>query len=423
MAPPQRFALVDVNNFYVSCETVFNPKLVGKSVVVLSNNDGCAVSRSAAAKAVGIKMGEAWHLVGKRGEGTVALSSNYCLYADLSNRVMTILASQAPALEVYSIDEAFLDVSGIPDITNFGRRVRSQILQWTGLPVCVGVGSSKTRAKISNFVAKKNPPHGGVFDIESLGMADQTSLLASIPVDEVWGVGRRIAVRLAKLGVATVADLRDRPPAEIRSHFGVVLERTVRELNGESCLDLEELAPAKKQIMCSRSFGREVETFAELREAVLAYVSRAAEKLRGEGAIAGAVQVFVQTNPFKESAAQYSRGLTIAMPGGTDDTIELGQAVARGLKAIYRPGYRYKKAGTMLMNLSPKAHRQATLFESPEQRARRDRLNAALDCVNDRFGRNALMLAGAGIDRTWLMNRNLLSPAYTTRWSQLAVVH
>lgn len=418
-----RVALIDVNNFYASCEAVFDPRLAGQPVVVLSNNDGCAVARSAEARARGIKMGEPWHLVGERGRGVIALSSNYELYADMSNRVMRMLAAAAPALEIYSIDEAFLDVSGIPAVSDFGRGLRAQIRQWTGLPVCVGIGSTKTRAKIANFVAKKNPSQGGVFDIEALDEAAETAWLASIPVNEVWGVGRKLAVRLAALGIASVADLRDRPAAEIKSLFGVVLARTVRELRGEPCLKLEALAPAKQQIMCSRSFSREIETFDELREAVLTYVSRAAEKLRGQGAIAGGVQVFVQTNNFKVDAPQYSRGLTVMLPGASDDTLELGQAAVRGLRALYRPGFKYKKAGTMLIDLTPKAQREATLFEYPHARDKRDRLNAVLDRVNLRFGRNSLRLAGAGFHRAWSMQRQHLSPAYTTEWAALPVAH
>ena len=290
------------------------------------------------------------------------------------------------------------------------------------MPVCVGIAATKTRAKLANYLAKKNPSYGGVFDLEAVDQAAQTNLLAAIAVNEVWGVGRKLAARLAALGVTTVADLRDRPPAEIRAHFGVVLERTVRELRGEACLELEEVAPAKQQIMCSRSFSREVATFDELREAVLCYVSRAAEKLRAQGAVAGAVQVFVQTNNFKPDLRQYSRGLTVMLSGASDDTLELGQAAVRGLRTIYRAGFKYKKAGTMLVDLAPKGQRQAGLFEDPRQRARRDRLNGALDRVNVRFGRDALGLAGAGVRREWSMQRQRLSPAYTTDWTALPIV-
>jgi DNA polymerase V len=417
-----RIALVDVNSFYASCEQVFDPRLVGKPVVVLSNNDGCVVARSAEAKALGIRMGEPWHLVGARGAGVVALSSNYALYADMSNRVMRILGDAAPALELYSIDEAFLDLTGVAAPAALGAELRRRIRQWTGLPVCVGIGSTKTRAKIANHVAKKRAQHAGVFDLEALAGGEQTQLLRDIDVGEAWGIGARLTARLAAFGVRNVADLRDAPRVAVREHFGVVVERTARELAGEACLTLEEVTPRKKQIMCSRSFSRDVETFEALREAVLTYVTRAAAKLRDEGSVAGALQVFVMTNPFKPERPQYSRGCTVPLAGASDDTLQLAATALRGLQAIYRQGFRYKKAGVMLVELAPKAQRQATLFDDAEQLRRRDRLNTALDRINGRFGRDTVHLAGSGVERAWAMCRRNVSAAYTTGWDDLPVV-
>ncbi|MHA7835734.1 MAG: Y-family DNA polymerase, partial [Algiphilus sp.] len=247
-ASEPRFALVDVNNFYVSCEQLFQPRLVGKPVVVLSNNDGCVVARSPEVKALGIRMGHPWHQLQReaRLHGITAFSSNYTLYADMSQRVMTILGGMCPAQEVYSIDECFCDLTGLPQPAEQGRCMRQRIAQWTGLPVCVGIGSTKTRAKLANHIAKKQSQHGGVFDLEACDAVAQSRLLEDIPVDEVWGIGRRIGESLRAMGIATAVALRDADRARIRQRFNVVIERVVRELQGVSCLDLEEVAPTKQ---------------------------------------------------------------------------------------------------------------------------------------------------------------------------------
>lgn len=424
MRPPAScFGLVDVNNFYVSCERVFNPTLEGKAVVVLSNNDGCAVARSPEAKALGIKMGEPWHLIRQtKGVGVLALSSNYTLYASQSNRVMKILADLAPRVEIYSIDEAFLQGDGIEDLHAFGHLARDRIRQWTGLPVCCGWGSTKTRAKLSNFVAKKRAEHAGVFNLEALSADDQAQLMSEIPVSEVWGVGSRLTPRLEALGIRTVLELRDANPRRIREQFSVVLQKTVEELRGTSCLPLELTTPPQQQIMCSRSFGRDVVDAHELREAALTYVSRAAERLRKQQLIAGGLTIFAHTNPFA-NLPQYSRTLTIPLPVATDDTRILASYTAAAIAKIFRPGFRFKKAGAMLTDLRPRTARQATLFASVDDQERRSRLNVAMDSLNTRFGRDTLALAGAGLDRGWKMQRRNLSPAFTTRWEDLPVVN
>lgn len=415
-----RLALVDVNNFYASCEAVFNPKLKGRPLVVLSNNDGCVVARSAEAKALGVKMGQPWHLIqdlAKR-HGIIAYSSNYTLYADMSNRVMTILGDMVPSREVYSIDECFVNLSGIADFHEHGVSIRQRVQQWTGLTVCVGIAGTKTRAKLANRIAKKHPEYGGVFDLDALRPSEEQAWLQQMPVGDVWGIGRRLEEQLGTLGIRSVADLKGADPKAIRQRFSVVVERIVEELRGVSCLSLELLTPAKQQIMSSRSFGNTVTEEQELGEAVATYVSRAAEKLRSQDSLAGAVHVLLETNPFKD-VPQYFNSTTIRLPFATDDTLTLTKFALWGLGKLYRRGFQYKKAGTMLMHLQPKGQRQVTLFEDPEKIERRDRLNQAMDRLNLRFGRGTLALAAGGTGSRWHMQRANLSPCFTTRLEDL----
>lgn len=420
----RRYALVDVNNFYASCEAIFDPKLSGKPVVVLSNNDGCVVARSAEAKALGIKMTQPWHFIRREVEkqGVIACSSNYALYQDLSNRIVQILRDMAPGLEVYSIDESFLDLSGIQHLIPHGHAIRARVKQWTGLTVCVGVGCTKTRAKLANHIAKKHPEHGGVFDLESLSRQQQDDWLQRIPVDEVWGIGRRMAPKLQQIGIHTVQDLRDADPQGMRHRYSVVLARTVEELRGVSCLALDEVQPDRQQILCSRSFGRDIESFEELREAVLTYVSRAAEKLRGQHSEAGALQVFIRTNPFKPDVPQYANSTTVRLSRATADTRLLAKTAVHLLRKLYRSGYRYQKAGVMLSELRPKTNHQGSLFETQDDLMDTASLNQTLDTINQRFGRGAIALAGAGIQRGWTMRQARVSPQYTTRWEDIPVV-
>ncbi|MCZ2112760.1 MAG: Y-family DNA polymerase, partial [Anaerolineae bacterium] len=350
------FALIDGNNFYVSCERVFDPKLEGRPVVVLSNNDGCVVARSQEVKALGVKMGVPWFQLRDlaKQHGIVAKSSNYSLYGDMSARMMAVLGRFSPDQEIYSIDECFLDMDGFGhlDLSAYGQEIRARVRQWLGLPVCVGFGATKTLAKLANHAAKKRPEFGGVCDLAALSAAAQDALLASIDVGEVWGVGHRGTPRLKALGLDNVKALRDADAKWLRREFSVVLERTVTELNGIPCIDLEDAAPAKQQIMSSRAFGAYVYDLAGLEEAVATYVGRAAEKLRRQGSVAGAVQVYVRTNPFKEDHPQYQRGLTVPLPDPTDDTRLLVRAALLGLRRIFKPGYAYQKAGVMLMDLT-----------------------------------------------------------------------
>lgn len=419
------FALVDCNNFYASCEKLFDPKLTSKPVVVLSNNDGCVVARSAEVKALGIPMGVPWFKIQKEAKqyGIVAFSSNYALYADMSNRVVEVLGQFTPNLEVYSIDESFLDLSGFNrDLVEYGQEIRQRIQQWLGLAVCVGIAPSKTLAKLANHCAKKSlAGSGGVCDFTTMTESKLTQLFADIEVGEVWGVGRKIEARLADMGITTVLQLREADPDLIRSKFSVVLERTVRELRGVSCMDLEEVAPDKQQIMCSRSFGQYVYDRDQLEEVVASYVARAAEKLRKQASLAGALMVFIRTNPFNPKEPQYQRSMTIPLPEATADTRVMVNWALKVLRRIYRPGFGYQKAGVMLSELRPKAMAQASLFVDPDT-DRGHRLMATLDVINQRWGRGTLRSAAEGMEKPWQMKRQRLSPSYTTDWEGLPMV-
>ncbi|MCF8173076.1 MAG: Y-family DNA polymerase [Candidatus Methylopumilus sp.] len=427
MARAPIFALADVNNFYVSCERVFQPQLEHVPMVVLSNNDGCAVARSAEVKALGVKMGTPWFKMKAlaKEHGILALSSNYTLYGDMSNRATAVLRDFSPDIEVYSVDESFLRVEAVAHlyggVTAMGQQIRQRVKQWTGLPVCVGCGPTKTLAKIANHLAKKNPEFEGVCDLHAIPRPERLQWMSQLEVGEVWGVGKRIAKRLNAMGVETVLDLRNISIKEIRAQFGVVMERTCNELRGISCLELEDVAPAKQQIMSSRSFGSPVTTLAELREAVASYVSRAAEKLRAQQSVSAAIHVFIQTNRFKESDLQYSEGLLVPLPDPTDDTRLLASAATLGLSLIFKPGYQYKKAGIMLTLISDKAKRQQTLFDDPLQRAQSAKLMAAMDAINAEFGRDTVRTGANGTEKRWAMRSENRSPRFTTQWDELPI--
>ena len=428
-AKAQLFALVDVNNFYVSCERVFNPALENRPVVVLSNNDGCAIARSNEVKALDVKMGTPWFQMQAlaRQHNIVALSSNYALYAEMSSRVVSILRGYSPEVEVYSIDESFLDLGGLkklwPSFTALGQSIRQRMRQWIGLPVCVGIGPSKTLAKLANHIAKRNPYFNGVCDLASMDEAQRTDLMAAIEVGEVWGVGGRINTYLQAAGIRTVKDLRDTPRAWLRSRFGVVMERTGNELRGISCLALEEVAPPKKEIVSSRSFGQLVHALPDLSEAVANHASSAAEKLRAQGSVCNAIQVFIQTNRFREQDPQYGGSIVIPLPNASADTRLLVRAALFGLKKIYRPGYAYKKAGVMLMGIGEAQVAQGSLLPEHGADARSKRLMQAIDALNARYGRNTVSVFSVSSPQPWAMRREAMSPCYTTRWSDLPVAH
>ena len=419
-------ALVDCNNFYVSCERVFNPRLEGKPVVVLSNNDGCVVARSDEVKAMGVKMGEPWFKLEKlaRQRGIIALSSNYTLYGDMSARVMSILATFSPRQEVYSIDECFIDLDGFtPEtIADYGQTIRKTIRRNVGIPVCVGIAGTKTLAKLANHCAKKGlAGRDGVCDFGRTDDAELGKLFAGIPVAEVWGIGSKIAEKLLAMGIRTTWELRVANPGKIRRQFSVAVERTVKELNGVPCIELDAAGTPRQQIIVSRSFGREVSSLDDLAESVAYFATSAAEKLREDGSVAASVCVFIQTNPFKEKAPQCQRSIIVPMEQPADDTARLVSAAILGLKTIYRTGFGYKKSGVLLMGLQPKGTIQAMLFDDPVEQAKSARLMQVMDSINRRMGPGSMTVAASGTRKHWAMRRDRKSPNYTTEWGELPV--
>lgn len=420
-----RIALVDVNNCFVSCERVFDPKLEGRPVVVLSSNDGCVVARSNEAKALGIPMGMPWFKMKHFArEEIVPLSSNFALYSDMSNRFMSILSTFSPNIEIYSIDECFLDLSGISsDLVQYAQQIRKRVKQWVGLPVSIGIGPTKTLAKLANHVAKKRGEWMGVCDVASLEETGIDRLLSEIEVGEVWGVGRRLQASLNSIGMKSALDLKHAGQAKMRALFGLNIERAVSELNGAACFDLEETSPNRHGITSSRSFGRPVFSSGELEDSVSLHVSIAAQKLRNQGSVCGAVQVYIRTSPFLPEG--YSMGSTVPLANPCDDAILLLKAALSGLKKIYRPGYAYAKAGIMLIGLSEKGRRTADLFEDRRETGRRSKLMEAMDEINLRYGSNKI---GPGISaisgsRPWSAKKENRTPAYTTDWQSLPVAH
>jgi len=420
---PPIYALVDCNNFYVSCERVFNPALEGRPVVVLSNNDGCIVSRSAEVKALGIGMGvpvfEVKDLIEKYGIQT--FSSNYALYGDMSRRVMETLNGFAPEIEIYSIDEAFLNLAGLnkTNLAGYAQNIRATVRRWTGIPVCVGIAGTKTLAKLANRAAKKFSK-SGVLDMTIMPAVELDALLSRIAVEDVWGIGPAISRVLKARGIQTALDLRGADIRWIKERFGIVAVRTVLELRGDPCIPLELHRPAKKNICVSRGFSRPVESLAELREAVAAYATRVAEKARRAGLAAGVLTVFVHTNRFRDEP-QYSNAASIRLSVATGDTAELIQAAFRGLDSIFREGYRYAKAGVLLGEIVQASRVQPDLFDERD-RDRAGRLSKAMDLLNADMGAGTLHYAATGFKRSWQTKFMRRSPRYTTRWNELPAV-
>lgn len=415
------FALVDCNNFYASCERVFQPALRGQPVVVLSNNDGCVIARSNEAKALGIEMGAPWHLYRKRFEeqGVVVRSSNYTLYGDMSARVMRILADFTPELEIYSIDEAFLDLRGIDRLEAHVQRLRATVGQWTGIPVSVGVAPTKILAKVANRLAKKMPAANGFLALTDEG--SQIEALSRLALTDLWGVAARMAKRYMAEGIGTPLELREADPQDLRARFGVVTQRLALELRGVPCLPLELLAPDRKSIVASRSFGQALTAQDQVAEAVSAFASRAAIKLRRQGLATAHLSVFLQTNPFREQDAQYMPTQRVTLPVATSDTAKLIAAAHAALSAIWRDGYRYKKAGVMLVNLVKASMVGEGLFDERDAPRSLARMKM-LDGLNSRFGRDAVCFGRTHAHRPWLMRHEMLSPQYTTDWDDLLAV-
>jgi len=420
---PRSIALIDVNNFYVSCERAFNPKLIGQPVVVLSNNDGCAVARSNEVKALGVPMGMPWFKLKQLAQqhGIIGLSSNYALYADMSNRVMSILRAYSPDQEVYSIDESFLDLTGFAsrDLIQYGQHMRKRILRWTGLPVCVGIGSTKTLAKLANHCAKKQAVFNSVCNFNTMPAAAFDDLLGQLDVAEIWGVGRKLAPKLQVLGFNTVLDLKRANPERLRQQFSVVMEKTIRELNGTVCIELEEISPAKQQIVRSRSFGHAVSDYNSLAESITLYMSSAAQKLRTQQSFAGSVYVYIRTSPFKPDEPTYSNGLRIPLPNPTDDTRLLVNFALWGLKQIYKANYNYAKAGVMLGEIVSIEGVQTDLFSQMQATPKSSALMSTMDSINRKMGKESIKLASEGFKRPWKMKQGNKSPSYTTKWEDV----
>ena len=428
------YALVDGNNFYVSCERVFRHSLQGRPVVVLSNNDGCAIARSNEAKALGIAMGAPWFKIKhmEESDGLVALSANFALYGDLSDRMMSLAAGLGPRQEIYSIDESFIDLTGVRgDLVERSYKIRARILQWVGIPCCIGIGSTKTLAKLANHIAKTAERKPGVYpeklaqicNLSALPQEELEAVLAATAVGEVWGIGRRISAQLVEGGVATVLDLVRADTATIRSKFSVVVERTVRELQGTQCVDLESLPQPKQEIACTRSFGHPITELHELAEAVTEFASRAAQKLRKQHSLTGQVLCFIRTSPFR-SDPQYSRSITVPLRRPSADTGQVVAAALAGLRAIYRPDYNMAKAGVMLLELQSDSVQQQELALEDDDLVERSQLMEALDGLNLRYGKGTLSMASAGLAgdrRAWSMKQERRTPAYTTNWNDLAV--
>jgi DNA polymerase V len=413
-----RFALVDCNNFYCSCERVFNPRLISVPVVVLSNNDGCVVARSEEAKKLGIKMGAPAfknEAMFKR-NGVQVLSSNYALYGDMSARVMSTLRTMAEHIEVYSIDEAFLSLEDSQG-ESFARELRARVRQWTGIPVSVGIGATKTLAKLANRWAKKNPHLNGVFDLTAV---EPDEILARIECEDIWGIGRRTAAKLARVGIRTALDLRRADIPWIRDELGVVGERIARELNGISCVELEELPVSKKAIASARSFGHQVESIEKIQQALSTYIARVAEKLRAGKLLASRMEVFVETNPFKPESPQYHASAQATFMPPTDQTPELISSGISLLRRIYRPGFQYKKTGVMLTDLIPGDRVQMSLFEEGD--GQQSHLQSVVDQLNRKLGQNTIRYASMGMEQTWKMRQLRKSHCYTTHWDELLVV-
>ena len=433
LSPLPQFALVDVNNFYVSCERAFNPRLAGVPVVVLSNNDGCAVSRSAEAKQLGVQMSTPWFQMQDLAHrhGIVALSSNYALYGDMSSRVVAILHGFTPDVEVYSIDESFLRVEHLQQLyrsrSALGQAMRQRIALWTSLPVCVGFGTSKTLAKLANHLAKTDPAWDGVCDLSAMDAMARHGAMEKLGVSTVWGVGRRLAARLEPMGIRTVLDLARTDPVRVRQRFGVVLERTVHELQGISCLALDDLATPRQQIMATRSFGSEVSSLAALREAMAWHVESAATRLRAQDSMAGAVYVFIQGNRFRPTNVRGHTdhaGTVVQLEQPSGDSRVLTTAAWAGLQRIYRAGCAYKKCGVMLVDISARQQHQTNLFCLATDPGKSAKLMAAIDAINLTWGRGSVRTAAAGLSQQaqWAMRSKHRSPRYTTRWDELPVV-
>ncbi|WP_303297491.1 Y-family DNA polymerase [Acinetobacter pittii] len=420
------FFLIDVNNMYVSCERVFDPSLNNKPVIVLSNNDGCAVARSNESKALNIKMGVPLFQIKDivQQHNVIVLSSNYAMYAEMSRRFHTILASYVTAEEVepYSIDECFVDFTAYEknfDLEKVGQQMRQQIWKWLGLPVCVGIGRSKTEAKIANHIAKKNPGFNSVCDLVSMDPCNKEYYFSLIDVSEVWGVGRKHSKKLQSMGINTVLDLACAEPREMQKKFSIVMARTIYELQGISCIEIEHTPPSKKQIVASRSFGGRVTELTDLKEAISMYAQDACKRLRDEGLLCGCMIAFVQSNPFDANVPFYNKSITGSFSEPTDCAVDFVKAATRMLNDIYKEGIKYKKCGVVLTCLEPKSGHTYDLLTDFKQIEKKECLMQAMDGIHSKFGKKKVGVGPCFIpNRNWSMSRDKLS-RNPFRWDEL----
>jgi len=414
-------ALIDCNNFYASCERIFNPKLIRKPIVVLSNNDGCIITRSAEAKKLGIKMGEPYFKARRIIEknNVKVFSSNYSLYGDISQRVMEILSRFSPNIENYSIDEAFLGLNGFEnyELSTYCCYIRHIVKQWVGIPVSIGVSSTKTLSKIANNLAKKNQEYDGVCILKS--WFDIKEALKLTPIDDVWGIGKRLSVFLKKYNIKTAYNFIQLDKGWVRKNMGVVGEKTFLELCGVSCIKLDLIPSDKKSCCVSRSFSKPIEKIYDLEESVSVYGTRVSEKIREEGLVAESMSVFVLTNYFNKKEKQYSNSIKLQLPFPTNNSIKIVKRALEGIKKIYREGYRYKKAGVILYGLSKASHVKGLLDYDRESS---DAIMNTMDRINERYGSSTIRLASEGIEKSWRMRRESVSPCYTTSFDDLVEV-
>jgi DNA polymerase V len=420
--PDQVFALIDCNSFYASCERVFRPDLAKTPIVVLSNNDGCVIARSYDAKPY-VKMGAPYFQIKDdlRRLGIVPFSSNYALYGDMSERVMSIIESMVPAAEVYSIDESFADLSGIQgDLTQFGRQIRSTIFKRTGIPVGVGIAPTKTLAKLANHTAKRlQAQTGGVVDI--CDEFKRAWVLRNTDVSEVWGIGRRLNAHLEGMKIKTAMDLATADPSMLRQKFSVVVEKTARELAGTPCLELDDPDPPKQEICCSRMFGKRLTEIEPIKEAVATYMMRASEKLRAQGSLCKKIRVSIRTGMFNPDEAKYAQGALVELPYPTNDVRLMTKLAVAAVDRIFRPGFRYSKAEVLLIDLRQPGEFTDDLF-AEHQPVTSDQVMSVLDQINTRWGRGTLRTGGVPAAPDWGMQRALMSQSYTTRLDQLWTV-
>jgi len=410
---------------YASCEEVFRPDIQGKPVVVLSNNDGCVIAQNKLAKeTLDIYMARPWFEIKEVAEklGTVVFSSNYELYANMSNRFSAVLSRYSPRMEKYSIDEVFLEMTGIKaNYTDYGHEIKRDVRDSTGLPICVGFGHSKTLAKLANHCAKKQPQWNGVCDLTSLSEAEVDAILDKLPVSKVWGVGNRLEAKLNEVGVFNVLRLKKADPKRIRDKFGVLLERTARELSGEVWIEMEDELPEAKQVMSSRSFGVRASTMEDLSQAIAFHAGIAAERMRGKGLYANGVYVFAQNSPH-DKAEYYSGQLSVGFPAPTNSTTKITKTALWLLKKLYRPGVYYQKCGVMLLETVSKGGLQSDMFGFTESNPKSEALMEVMDKINQKYSKGTLKTAAEGQVQAWKMQRNYLSPNYTGDWNDLLQV-